>query len=248
MFYYSSTVDKNEKDKMAESNILWYLEKFNLFNNLDMSSLNELGEKSCMVKYKKNKPIFIPEDLQKNIFFLKKGRVKISTFNNDGEELIKTILKPGEMFGKLPYSPGSDNDDYAYALEECTVCHMPAEDFEGLLQKDNQLNTEVMKFVGLRLQKLERRVEMLSFKDAKARLIEMILDFNRDYGKKVGSEYFIEQTLSHREIASLIATSRQTVTKLLNELRQKDLIDFNRRKMIIRDFDGLKSELVYDVN
>ncbi len=233
---------------MTESNILWYLEKFNLFNNLDMSSLNELGKKSCMVKYKKNKPIFIPEDLQKNIFFLKKGRVKISTFNDDGEELIKTILKSGEMFGKLPYSPGSESGDFAYALEECTVCYMPAEDFEKLLSKDNQLSTEVIKFVGVRLQKLERRVEMLSFKDAKARLIEMILDFNRDYGKKVGSEYFIEQTLSHKEIASLIATSRQTVTKLLNELRKKELIDFNRKKIIIRDFDGLKSELVYDVN
>lgn len=228
------------------SNILWYLEKFNLFHKLDMSCIAELGKKSSMAKYKKSDAIFIPEELQQNIFFLKKGKVKISTFNKNGEELIKTILKPGEMFGKLPYSPGSEDDDFAYALEECTVCFMPSEEFEELIKSDAGLSAEVMKFVGLRLQKLERRVERLSFKDAKARLIEMILDFNDDYGKKVGNEYFIEQNLSHREIASLVATSRQTVTKLLNELRTKDLIDFNRRKIIIRDIEGLKSELVYE--
>jgi|APTNR8051073442_1049403.scaffolds.fasta_scaffold04938_7 CRP/FNR family transcriptional regulator, cyclic AMP receptor protein len=228
-------------------NILWYLEKFNLFEKLDMNCLSELGKKSSMMKYKKSDAIFIPEELHKNIFFLKKGRVKISTFNKEGDELIKTILKPGEMFGKLPYSPGSEADDFAYALNECTVCFMPADDFEKMIQTDAGLSAEVMKFVGIRLQKLERRVERLSFKDSKSRLIEMILDFKEDFGKRVGDEYFIEQTLSHKEIASLIATSRQTVTKLLNELREKELIDFNRKKLIIRDYKGLKAELVYKV-
>ncbi|MFA7326870.1 MAG: Crp/Fnr family transcriptional regulator [Candidatus Kapaibacterium sp.] len=224
-------------------NILWYLEKFNLFEKLDMSCLSELGKKSSMIKYKKSDAIFIPEELHKNIFFLKKGKVKISTYNKEGEELIKAVLKPGEMFGKLPYSPGSEENDYAFAMEECTVCYMPAEDFEKLIQTDAGLSAEVMKFVGLRLQKLERRVERLSFKDSKSRLIEMILDFKEDFGRRVGDEYFIEQTLSHKEIAALIATSRQTVTKLLNELREKELIDFNRKKLIIRNYKGLKAEL-----
>lgn len=232
---------------MSESNILWYLEKFNLFHKLDMKSLSEIGRNTCMVKFKKNDAVFIPKELQENIFFLKKGKVKISTFNEVGEELIKTILKPGEMFGKLPYSPAQNLNDFAYAMEECTICYMPSEDFEMMIQKDAKLSAEVIKFVGNRLQKLERRVERLSFKDAKARLIEMILDFNEEYGNRIGEEYFIEQNLSHRELASLIATSRQTVTKLLNELREKQLIDFNRHKLIIRNFDGLKSELMYEV-
>lgn len=228
-------------------NILLYLEKFNLFEKLDMSCLKELGKSSPLVKFKKSEAIFVPEELHKNIFFLKKGKVKISTYNKEGEELIKVILKPGDMFGKLPYSPGSEANDYAYALEESTVCFMPAAEFDKLLLTDAGLSVEVMKFVGLRLQKLERRVERLSFKDSKSRLIEMILDFKEDFGRRVGDEYFIEQNLSHKEIAALIATSRQTVTKLLNELRENNLIDFNRKKLIIRNFKGLKAELVKEV-
>ena len=214
-------------------NILWYLEKFNLFEKLDMSCLTDIGKKSSMLKFKKNDAIFIPQALNKNVFFLKKGKVKISNFNKEGEEFIKTILKPGEMFGKLPYSPGSGDDDYAYSLGDVTVCFMPSEVFEKLIQTDAGLSAEVMKFVSTRLQKLEKRVERLSFKDSKSRLIEMILDFKDDFGKRVGDEYFIDQNLSHKEIAALIATSRQTVTKLLNELRSKGLIDFNRKKIII---------------
>lgn len=228
-------------------NILWYLEKFNLFEKLDMSCLTDIGKKSSMLKFKKNDAIFIPQELNKNVFFLKKGKVKISNFNKEGEEFIKTILKPGEMFGKLPYSPGSGDDDYAYSLGDVTVCFMPSEEFEKLIQTDAGLSAEVMKFVSTRLQKLEKRVERLSFKDSKSRLIEMILDFKDDFGKRVGDEYFIDQNLSHKEIAALIATSRQTVTKLLNELRSKGLIDFNRKKIIIRNYKGLLAELVYEV-
>lgn len=228
-------------------NILWYLEKFNLFEKLDMSCLTDIGKKSSMLKFKKNDAIFIPQEINKNVFFLKKGKVKISNFNKEGEEFIKTILKPGEMFGKLPYSPGSGDDDYAYSLGDVTVCYMPSEEFEKLIQTDAGLSAEVMKFVSTRLQKLEKRVERLSFKDSKSRLIEMILDFKDDFGKRVGDEYFIDQNLSHKEIAALIATSRQTVTKLLNELRSKGLIDFNRKKIIIRNYKGLLAELVYDV-
>ena len=83
-------------------------------------------------------------------------------------------------------------------------------------------------------------------------MLDVEMPFLDGYGvclylrKKVGNEYFIEQNLSHREIASLIATSRQTVTKLLNELRTKDLIDFNRRKIIIRNLEALTAELVYE--
>lgn len=231
---------------MSESNILWYLEKFDLFQKLDMSSISNLAKKSSMLKYKKNDLIFLPEDSKDKIFFLKKGRVKISIFNKQGEEFIKAIIKPGEMFGKLPYVPGSEPSDIAFAIQDTTLCLMTSEEFEELVENDSGLKTEVMKFIGYRLQKLERRVELLSFRDSKQRLIEMMLDFKEDFGKRVGDEFFIDQTLSHREIAALIATSRQTVTKLLNELREKEYIDFNRKKLIIRNLEGLQSELKHN--
>lgn len=227
---------------MSEEQKYWYLENFSLFEKVSMAKLKQIESLTCMTRYKKNEPIYTPEQMENNIFFLKKGKVKISTYTNDGEEFIKTVLRPGEIFGRLPFSPGSETTDFAYSLGDCIVCYMPAAEFENMVKNDIELNAEVMKFVGYRLKKLERRVENLSFKDSKTRLIELLIDFAEDMGKKVGTEYFIEQNLSHREIASLTATSRQTTTKALNQLREKGLIDFNRKKIIIRDMDALEKE------
>lgn len=222
---------------MSETNILWYLEKFDFFQKVE--------KKSAMLKFKKNDSIFQLDDSRDKIYFLKKGRAKISVFSKQGEEFIKTIIKPGELFGNLSYVPGSEPLEVAYAIQDTTIYYMNSEEFEELVANDVGLKAEVMKYISSRLQNLELRVERLSLKDSKQRLIEMILDFKEDYGKRVGDEFFIDQTLSHREIAAFIATSRQTVTKLLNELRGKELIDFNRKKLIIRNIEGLKSELDY---
>lgn len=231
---------------MSVSNEILSLDKFAFFHKIDADSLGELNEKIKVNRYIKSEPIFQPEDIQQNVYFLKSGQIKISSFNDEKEELIKAILKPSDLFGKLSFLPGSEHSDYAIAMEDCTVCFMRSDDFEQLLQKDNSLNAELMKLVGKRIKRLERRLEGLSFYDAKTRLIEMILDLNEDSGNRIGEEYFIDQKLSHRELAALISTSRQTVTKLLNELREKKLIDFNRRKLIIRNYDGLKSETIYE--
>jgi CRP-like cAMP-binding protein len=229
---------------MSESRIF---ENFGALGLLDKLDLSGLSRRANLKKFGKGKPIFEPKEPQKSVFFLKKGTVKISAFNKVGEELIKAILKPGDMFGKMPFVPGSEINDCAFAVEDCVVCCMPVKEFERALKADRALNAEVIALIGRRVRKLERRLEGLSFRDARSRLIEAILDFNEDYGYKIGEEYFIDQNLSHRELAALIATSRQTVTKVLNELRGKKLIDFDRRKLIIRNFSGLKSEIMYEL-
>lgn len=98
----------------------------------------------------------------------------------------------------------------------------------------------MLKLVGLRLMKLERKLESLVFKDARTRVIEFLRDTASWKGKKVGFETMIPTKLTHKDIASLTGTSRQTVTTILNELKDKNLITFDRRRILIRDLDQLK--------
>lgn len=226
---------------MANNDKFWYLENFNLFKTVGMGRLKALEELTCMINCDRNKEFIFDGDLTQNVFFLKEGKVKIVAYNNDGTEYIKSILKPGEIFGKIPYLPDSGKNEYAKTLSDTVLCYMPADKFKELMQSDFELHTQVLKFVGLRLKKLERKVHSLSFKDSKHRIVDLLIDFANDYGRKIGEEYFIEQPLSHKDIASLTANSRQTVTKILNELRKENLIDFNRRKLIVRNLKALKS-------
>ncbi|HCR53703.1 MAG TPA: Crp/Fnr family transcriptional regulator, partial [Cytophagales bacterium] len=82
--------------------------------------------------------------------------------------------------------------------------------------------------------------ELLVFKDARTRIVEFLKDSASWKGKKVGFETMIPTKLAHKDIASLTGTSRQTVTTVLNELKEQNLINFDRRKILIRDLDLLK--------
>ena len=97
-----------------------------------------------------------------------------------------------------------------------------------------------MRIVGWRLRKMERKIESLVFKDARTRIVEFLKDTAMERGQKVGFEMMIKNHLTHKDIASLTGTSRQTVTTVMNELREKNLINFDRRRILIRDIEKLE--------
>jgi len=88
--------------------------------------------------------------------------------------------------------------------------------------------------------KAERKIESLINKDARTRIIEYLQDLAEERGQKVGSETLVKSFFKHKDIASLTATSRQTVTTVLNELRDKNIINFDRKRLLIRDLDNLR--------
>ena len=107
------------------------------------------------------------------------------------------------------------------------------------MKEDKELSFRLLKLVGLRLMKMERKLELLVFKDARTRIIEFLKDAASWKGKKVGFETMIQTKLTHKDIAALTGTSRQTVTTILNELKEANLIYFDRRKILIRDLERL---------
>ena len=86
---------------------------------------------------------------------------------------------------------------------------------------------------------MERKVESLVFKDARTRIVDFLREMAEERGQKVGFEMMIKNHFTHKDIASLTGTSRQTVTTILNELRENNIINFDRRKILIRDMEKL---------
>ena len=108
-----------------------------------------------------------------------------------------------------------------------------------LMYENRELSFKMLKFVGLRLMKLERKLELLVFKVARMQIVEFIKDAASWKGKKVGFETLIQTKLTHQDIASLTGTSRQTVTTILNDLKEKNLINFDRKRILVRDLEKL---------
>lgn len=228
---------------MNASRKLWYLENFNLFKSLDKETLTGLSRVVSDRKLSKNDSIDFDINNSPFIYFLKDGKLKLSRLSNEGKEMIISLLHPGEIFGEMSIFDETENKDYAVAIEECVVCSIESNTFKELMETNPKLNLEVTKLIGLRLKKFSNRIEELFFLDARQRVISFLLSFAEDFGEKVGVEIFVKPFLTHQNIAELTACSRQTVNSILTELRDDNIIYFDRRKLIIRDEAYLKNEL-----
>jgi CRP/FNR family cyclic AMP-dependent transcriptional regulator len=130
--------------------------------------------------------------------------------------------------------------DFAQAMDANTiVCPLSIEELKNLMYQNRELSFKILKLIGFRLMKLERKLELLVFKDARTRIVEFLKDAASWKGKKVGFETLIPTKLTHKDIAALTGTSRQTVTTILNELKDQNLINFDRKRILIRDLEKL---------
>jgi len=223
----------------------WHLE------NIDVTHLlcpTKLGNDDLMARhthcnFKKGTAVYVPQDLSDRIFFITEGRIKISVMNEEGKEITKSILGRGEVFGELAVLGEKLRHDFATALEDTETCVVTLDELRGLMRDRSELNLFFMKIFGGRQLEMERRLESLVFRDSRSRIVEFLVNLSRSKGQRVGYEWVVRKPVTHQEIANLTATSRQTVTTTLNDLRYKKLLTFNRSRLLVRDLDKLAEEI-----
>ncbi len=226
---------------MSDTSSLWYFQDVDLFNVLCPTKTKTMHETHEFTNYNKGEFVYFAEEPAKYIFMIAEGRIKLGHYTEDGKEVVKAILGTGEIFGELALTGEERRGDFAQAMDENTiVCPVSIDEMRGMMADDKELSFKIYKLIGLRIRKLERKIESLVFKDARTRIIEFLKEAAEWKGKKVGFETMIPTKLTHKDIANLTGTSRQTVTTILNELKEANLINFDRRKILIRDLDKLK--------
>lgn len=225
---------------MSNTAALWYFESVNLYHILCPHKVKTMVERHQFLQFKRDQFIYFPEEPAHYVYMISDGRVRIGHYLDDGKEVIKSILAKGEIFGELALAGEEKRSDFAQAMDDkTTVCPLSIDDLKNLMYENKELSFKILKLVGLRLMKLERRLELLVFKDARTRIIEFLKDAAAWKGQKVGFETMIPTRLTHKDIAALTGTSRQTVTTILNELKEQNLIYFDRKKILIRDLEKL---------
>ena len=212
---------------------IWYLKQINILKDLTKEQIMSLGMQCGMTKYKKGDPVYLPGDLH-NIYFLKVGSIKLSSQSEDGQEVIHEVLKAGEIFGKY-LGEGVAQKEEATALEEVMVCYMPYVKWQEFVQIHAALNIKIVKWVGFRIKRLERRLDTLYFKDVKTKVIEFLIDLGQRLGKKTeNNDTLITVSLTHEEIARLTGAGRQGVTTILNNLREESSIEYDRNRLVLK--------------
>ncbi len=217
---------------------IWFFEDANLFKVLCPHKFKRYKKDHDFDAYRKNDYIYFEEDSANKVYLIEKGKVKIGYYAEDGHEVIKAILTRGEIFGEKAILGVNKRTEFAQSVDNTTsICPIGVETMHGLMRDNQSFSLKIYKFIGLRFKRLERRLQVLLFKDTKTRLLEFLNELKEDYGHCCPDtgDMVIEHPYTQKDIANLIGTSRPTLNIILNELKGSNIIDFNRKEIRLKN-------------
>lgn len=221
----------------------WFLENKDLNDLFSQTKMSGSQQINNVVNFKKGDYVYMPEDNSDKIFFIISGKIKIGSYRDNDKEVAHTILQKGDVFGELAMIGETARKDFAQAIEESEIIPIKLEEVKKQMKNHSGLSILIMRMMGARVHEMEQRLESLVFKDSRTRIIEFIILSLKKSGQRMGYEWVLRNFITHQDIANITATSRQTVTMVLNELKNENIIHFDRKRLLIRDLDRLKAEI-----
>mgnify|MGYP002783593686 FL=1 len=215
---------------------VWYIENVDMFEMLCPHKFAEYSAHHVFKTYSKEDIIYWEDDSAEKVYLIAAGKVKIASVNERGEERIKAILGKGELFGEMVLFGDETRRECAVALENATIlCPMSAETLNVLMRDYKEFALGIRKLIGWKLHKIERRMEILLFKDAETRLKEFIRDLARENGQVRAGRFVVRHIYTQQNIADLIGITRPTLNLLFNDFRSAGVLDFKRGEIIIKN-------------
>lgn len=226
-------------------------QKFLLIRNYDLwahitdEEYEELNLVHHFIEAPKGEYIYFDSHNHNKLYFLKGGTIKIGHIDNEGKEVIKEIVREGEVFGQFTLERNNLNGEFAQAYKsDVSLCAFNIEDFEQLLKKKPELAFHFSKQVGLKLHRFQNRLLNLLNKDVRTRLINFLIMLSKEEGETTdGDAFVIHNFLTHEDIAQLIASSRQTVTTMLNEMEAEGLLSVTRQIIKVPSVKSLQKQV-----
>lgn len=189
----------------------------------------------------KNAYIYFDPQYHSKLYFIKEGYVKIGTVDDDGNEIVKEILQPGDLFGQFTLEPKNMQGEFAQAHRSGAIlCAFTIDSFHRLLQMRPDMAIHFSKKIGQKLKKVECRLTNLLQKDARTRILYFFWSLIPQNNSS--NSITIENYLTHEDIARLTGTSRQTVTTFLNQFADEGLLTVDRQLVNIHDVKLLQKE------
>jgi len=227
-------------------------EKFILLRNYDLwcqlsdQEYVDLNVSHHFIEAKKGDYVYFDSHHLNKLYFVKDGYIKIGFIDEEGNEIIKEIIKEGEIFGQFALERTNLNGEFAKAYKgNVSLCAFTIEDFEKILKSKPELAVKYSKQVGEKLRRAEYKIMNMLNKDVRSRLLAFFYDLAlKDGYDDSTSSFSMDNFLTHDDIAKLIGSARQTVTTFINQLEEEGLIKISRKKIIIPDVKKLRQLVI----
>ena len=216
------------------------LSMVDILEPLTRAEIQEISHRIPDRHLDKGQIFYTPQEKNEWLFMLKKGRVRIYRLSPDGHELTLTVVSAGAVFGEMSLTAQRLENAYAEAQEPVVVCAMQREDLERLIREKPQVGLKIMQTLSERLSQAEDLVEDLALKEVPARLASLILRLVENEGVMNAEGPKILTRYTHRQLAAMIGSKRETVTKAFALLQQAGVVELHRRRIQVLDPESLE--------
>ncbi|WIV10657.1 Crp/Fnr family transcriptional regulator [Proteiniborus sp. MB09-C3] len=224
--------------------IIEYLKKIPLFEGMNYEELQKLEKITKERSYKKGSTIIIEGEKSENVFIIKTGKVKIFKTSNDGREIILDIKGKSKIFAEVTLFDGGKNPATVVAIESSVILSISNEDLENIIRENPDMALNIIKVLNKRLKDAQSRIKNMAINDTYVRTAQALLKLIDKYGTEI-EDGAMELTLNltREELAGLVGTSRETVSRAISQFSKEKAIKIIGRRIIILDKNKLSKWL-----
>ena len=222
-------------------------EKMRLLSMVDVleplsdEELKEFGRRVPDTHVEQGQIFFTPGDRSEALFMLKRGRVRIYKVTPEGWEFTLAVVEAGTMFGEMALTAQRMWEAYAEAMEPSDICILQNTDLERIVRGNPEVGIKLIRILSERLRLCETRLQDVTLKDVPARLASLILQLAASEGIMTPEGPRIPTHYTHRQIAMMIGSSRESVTRAFTKLQRDGAVELRHRHIFVKDIEALES-------
>lgn len=241
MLYPLSMIGNREPETLGPEEKVRLLSMVDILEPLSREEIQEISRKIPDTHLSGGQVFYTPREKSERLFMLKKGRVRLYRVGPDGRELTLAVVEAGTVFGEMSLTAQRLENAFAEAMEPAVVCAMKREDLERLVMDKPLVGLKVMQVLSERLSLAEEKMEDIALREVPARLAGLILQLVESEGVVSAEGYRIPTRYTHRQLAAMIGSKRETVTKAFTMLQSAGVLELRRRRIHIHDLESLKT-------
>ena len=198
-----------------------------LFEGLSNADHGQLLQVAVRKTYPRHTLLVREGDIGDRFYLLRKGRAKVYLEDDHGREVILSILEPGDFFCEMAMIDDEPCSANVMALEESEFVSIGKTDFQQVMMSSPGMATRLLKTLAQRLRESNQQIESLALKDVQARVRQAL----NGLAKPEGNEWVIPSPLTHKDIAAMVGSSREMVTRVFRELESTGVIKVEGRRI-----------------
>ena len=206
-----------------------FLKNVPLFSGLSQKEINTIGNIAHKKVFHKNNIILQKGDEGEALYIILSGRIKVTLVSEAGKEIILAILKGGDFFGEMSLLDNEPRSANVVAVEDTIILTIYRNDFNYLTKNNPSISLNLLNHLSLRLRHANKKIGSLALLDVCGRIANLFLDMAKEEGKGI----LLMERLTHSEIANMIGSKREVVSRALKCLKEGGYIKVIGNKIIL---------------